>query len=236
MNKMLAAIFAVVLLSAAPSHALMIGQMRSAETSGWGSLNLTTGIGIFDNVKHIFGTVRYGVASQVDLSGSLALLDHEANDDASLLLNADIQYQFMQSKLGYSFDMAGGAVFEYFSMGYGNVDASTWTIGLNYIVSKPVKLENGFAFTPYGRLNVRSDNYSADIEVPDVIGVAKAASGPSLSKLLAAKATNSVDESDFNIGVNLGSVFSISSKVSLTGEVQIDDEVGFLAGITFFMW
>ena len=121
-------------------------------------------------------------------------------------------------------------------MGYGNVDASTWTIGLNYIVSKPVKLENGFAFTPYGRLNVRSDNYSADIEVPDVIGVAKAASGPSLSKLLAAKATNSVDESDFNIGVNLGSVFSISSKVSLTGEVQIDDEVGFLAGITFFMW
>ncbi len=177
------------------------------------------------------------VASQVDLSGSLALLDHEANDDASLLLNADIQYQFMQSKLGYSFDMAGGAVFEYFSMGYGNVDASTWTIGLNYIVSKPVKLENGFAFTPYGRLNVRSDNYSADIEVPDNLpDVARAASGPSLSKLLAAKATNSVDESDFNIGVNLGSVFSISSKVSLTGEVQIDDEVGFLAGITFFMW
>lgn len=236
MKKMLAAIFAGVLLSAAPSHALMIGQMRSAETSGWGSLNLTTGIGIFDNVKHIFGTVRYGVASQVDLSGSLALLDHEANDDASLLFNGDVQYQFMQSKLGYSFDMAAGAVFEYFSMGYGNVDASTWTIGLNYIVSKPVKLENGFAFTPYGRLNVRSDNYSADIEVPDVIGVAKAASGPHLSKLLAAKATNSVDESDFNIGVNLGSVFSISSKVSLTGEVQIDDEVGFLAGITFFMW
>lgn len=224
---MIAAIFAGVLLSAAPSQALMIGQMRSAETSGWGSLNLTTGIGIFDNVKHIFGTVRYGVASQVDLSGSLALLDHEANDDASLLFNADIQYQFMQSKLGYSFDMAGGAVFEYFSMGYGNVDASTWTIGLNYIVSKPVKLENGFAFTPYGRLNVRSDNYSADIEVPDT---------PVIAKRLAVSATNSVDESDFNIGVNLGSMFAISSKISLTGEVQIDDEVGFLGGITFFMW
>lgn len=227
MKKMIAAIFAGVLLSAAPSQALMIGQMRSAETSGWGSLNLTTGIGIFDNVKHIFGTVRYGVASQVDLSGSLALLDHEANDDASLLFNADIQYQFMQSKLGYSFDMAGGAVFEYFSMGYGNVDASTWTIGLNYIVSKPVKLENGFAFTPYGRLNVRSDNYSADIEVPDT---------PVIAKRLAVSATNSVDESDFNIGVNLGSMFAISSKISLTGEVQIDDEVGFLGGITFFMW
>ncbi len=227
MKQMIAAIFAGVLLSAAPSQALMIGQMRSAETSGWGSLNLTTGIGIFDNVKHIFGTVRYGVASQVDLSGSLALLDHEANDDASLLFNADIQYQFMQSKLGYSFDMAGGAVFEYFSMGYGNVDASTWTIGLNYIVSKPVKLENGFAFTPYGRLNVRSDNYSADIEVPDT---------PVIAKRLAVSATNSVDESDFNIGVNLGSMFAISSKISLTGEVQIDDEVGFLGGITFFMW
>ena len=233
MRKMIAAIFAVVLLSAAPSQALMIGQMRSAETSGWGSLNLTTGIGIYDNVKHIFGTVRYGIASQVDISGSLALLDHEANDDASLLLNADVQYQFMQSKLGYSFDMAAGAVFEYFSMGYGNVDASTWTIGLNYIVSKPVKLENGFAFTPYGRLNVRSDNYSAETEVVE-LGVPGTTS--SLSKLLNSQATVSSDESDFNIGVNLGSVFPISSKISLTGEVQIDDEVGFLGGITFFMW
>ena len=233
MRKMIAAIFAVVLLSAAPSQALMIGQMRSAETSGWGSLNLTTGIGIYDNVKHIFGTVRYGIASQVDISGSLALLDHEANDDASLLLNADVQYQFMQSKLGYSFDMAAGAVFEYFSMGYGNVDASTWTIGLNYIVSKPVKLENGFAFTPYGRLNVRSDNYSAETEVVE-LGVPGTTSR--LSKLLNSQATVSSDESDFNIGVNLGSVFPISSKISLTGEVQIDSESGFLGGFTFFMW
>ena len=233
MRKMIAAIFAVVLLSAAPSQALMIGQMRSAETSGWGSLNLTTGIGIYDNVKHIFGTVRYGIASQVDISGSLALLDHEANEDASILLNADVQYQFMQSKLGYSLDMAAGVVFEYFSMGYGNVDASTWTIGLNYIVSKPVKLENGFAFTPYGRLNVRSDNYSAETEVVE-LGVPGTTSR--LSKLLNSQATVSSDESDFNIGVNLGSVFPISSKISLTGEVQIDDEVGFLGGITFFMW
>lgn len=233
MSKMIAAIFAVVLLSAAPSQALMIGQMRSAETSGWGSLNLTTGIGIFDNVKHVFGTARYGIASQVDLSGSLALLDQEADDDASLLFNADVQYQFMQSKLGYSFDMAAGAVFEYFSYGSGPVDASVWTIGLNYIVSKPVKLDNGFAFTPYGRLNVRSDNYSAETEVV-VQGIPGTTSR--ISKLLGSQATVSADESDFNIGVNLGSVFPISSKISLTGEVQIDDEVGFLGGITFFMW
>lgn len=236
MRKMIAAMFAVVLLSAAPSQALMIGQMRSAETSGWGSLNLTTGVGIFDNVKHIFGTVRYGIASQVDLSGSLALLDHEANEDASILLNADVQYQFMQSKLGYSFDMAAGAVFEYFSYGSGPVDASVWTIGLNYVVSKPVKLDNGFAFTPYGRLNVRSDNYSADEEIIELGTITKPVMRPGLSKLLAANATRSVDESDFNIGVNLGSVFPISSKISLTGELQIDDEFGFLAGITFFMW
>lgn len=233
MSKMIAAIFAVVLLSAAPSQALMIGQMRSAETSGWGSLNLTTGIGIFDNVKHVFGTARYGIASQVDLSGSLALLDQEADDDASLLFNADVQYQFMQSKLGYSFDMAAGAVFEYFSYGSGPVDASVWTIGLNYIVSKPVKLDNGFAFTPYGRLNVRSDHYSAETEVV-VQGIPGTTSR--ISKLLGSQATVSADESDFNIGVNLGSVFPISSKISLTGEVQIDDEVGFLGGITFFMW
>lgn len=236
MKKTLAAVIIGVFLSAAPSYALMIGQMRSAETSGWGSLNLTTGIGIFDNVKHVFGSVRYGVASQLDLSGSLALLDNEANSDASILFNADAQYQFMQSKLGWALDMAGGVVFEYFSVGEGNVDASTWSLGVNYVVSKPLKMNNGFAFTPYGRLNMRSDNFNSDATFTDVGESMRPLGMRGFSKLLGSQATVSYDKSDFNIGVNVGSVFPISSKVNLTGEIQIDDEFGFLAGINFFMW
>ncbi len=236
MKKMIAAIIVGVLLSAAPSYALMIGQMRTAETSGWGSLNVTTGVGIFENVKHVFGTVRYGVASQLDLSGSLALLDHEANADASILFNADAQYQFMQSKLGWALDMAGGVVFEYFSIGEGNVDASTWSLGVNYVVSKPLKMDNGFAFTPYGRLNLRTDNFNSDVTIVDPLLVTKPTRLLGVAKLLKAQETISYDKSDFNIGVNIGSVFPISSKVNLVGELQIDDEFGFLAGINFFMW
>ncbi len=236
MKKLIAAVIVGVILSATPSYALMIGQMRSAETSGWGSLNLTAGVGVFENVKHVFGTVRYGVASQLDLSGSLALLDDEATDDASILFNADAQYQFMQSKFGWALDMAGGVVFEYFSFGSDNVDASTWTIGLNYIVSKPLKMENGFAFTPYGRLNLRSDNFNSDVTVADPVLVSHRAGMAGLSKLLQSQATESFDNSDFNIGINVGTLVPISSKVNLIGELQIDDQFGFLAGINFFMW
>ncbi|MGB5105535.1 MAG: hypothetical protein WBP42_02360 [Candidatus Zixiibacteriota bacterium] len=236
MKKLIAAIVAGVIFSVPPSYALMIGQMRSAETSGWGSLNLTAGVGVFENVKHVFGTVRYGVASQLDVSGSLALLDYEATDDASILFNADAQYQFMQSKFGWALDMAGGVVFEYFSFGDDFADASTWTIGLNYVVSKPLKMDNGFAFTPYGRLNLRSDNYSSDVTVPNPPGAPRAIGARGLSKLQQSQATVSNDNSDFNIGINVGSVIPVSSKINLTGELQIDDEFGFLAGITFFMW
>jgi hypothetical protein len=236
MNKMIAAVIAGVLLCAAPSYALMIGQMRTAETSGWGSLNLTTGIGVFEHVKHVFGTVRYGVASQLDLSGSIALLDHEANADASVLINADAQYQFMQSKLGWALDMAGGAVFEYFKVG----GVSTWSLGANYIVSRPIKLDNGFAFTPYGRLNLRSDNYSygdVKLENQGMLGQTRGRRSEfGFQKLLQSSAVGSGDKSDFNIGVNVGSVVPISSKINLIGELQIDDEFGFLAGISFFMW
>ena len=40
----------------------------------------------------------------------------------------------------------------------------------------------------------------------------------------------------YNIGVNVGSVFPLSGKVSLVGELQIDDQFGVFAGINFFMW
>ncbi len=201
----------VILMVAGNAQALVIGQMRSAQTLGMGSFSLTTGVGLFEHARDIYGTVRYGLAAPLDISGSLAIVDFDGADDPHLLFNADLQYQFMRADMGWALDMAFGAVFEYFS--YEGIDG--WSIGGNYIISKPVKLENGFAFTPYGRLNMRSDNVSMDL--PE-------------------GAVGDNDASDFNIGVNLGSEFALSSKIKLIGEAQLDDDFGFIGGISFLMW
>lgn len=218
MRKLLAIVALGTILISSSAHALVIGQMRPASTLGMGSLNLMTGVGIFDNARHVFGTVRYGLAAPLDITASFAIADLEGADDPAFVINSDLQYQFMRSELGWALDMAGGIVFEYYAADFGNTDYSVWSLGFNYVLSRPVKLDNGFAFTPYGRLNLRSDNWSQEFKLRLLDQPLKA------------------DDNEFNIGFNFGTVFPMSSKFSLVGELQIDDEVGFLAGINFFMW
>lgn len=210
----------LVITLAGSSQALFIGQMRSAQTLGMGSLSLSTGIGLFENSRDIYGTVRYGLAAPLDVSASLAIVDAESTDDPAFLINADLQYQFMRADMGWPLDMAFGGVFEYYKLDLGGSDFKQWSLGVNYIISRPVKLENGFAFTPYGRLNLRSDSYSWNHDAIPGLG----------------QAASSADDSDFNIAVNLGSEFSITDKIKLAGELLIDDELGFIGGISFFMW
>jgi len=76
------------------------------------------------------------------------------------------------------------------------------------IASRPLLTESGFKFEPYGRLNLRIDW---------------------LDKL---KGT----DSQFNIGFNLGAVVPLSGTVDLSGELQIDDQIGFILGVNFLMW
>jgi len=75
-----------------------------------------------------------------------------------------------------------------------------------------------FNFTPYGRLNLRVDRSQSKLT----------------SEIIPGHITKGHD-SKFNIGVNVGSVFPLSGKVSLIGELQIDDQMGFIAGVNFFI-
>jgi hypothetical protein len=209
-----------LLFVATGAQAAFLGQMRSAETSGMGSLNLMAGAGIFQDARSVFGTVRYGIASPIDVSGSLAIMDHDASDNIALMLGGDIQYRLTHADLGDPLDMAVGGIVEYYRLDQaGDNSLSNLGLGFNFVGSKPFKLENGFRFTPYGRLNLRVDHSHINSQSP-----------------VAPFSTIGQSDSKFHIGFNLGSVFPMSGKISLVGELQIDEQVGFLAGINFFMW
>jgi hypothetical protein len=202
------------------SQGVFLGQMRSAETAGMGSLNLMGNVGIFENARLVTGTVRYGIATPVDITGSLAIMDHDASDNVAIMLGGDLQWRLTHADLGAPLDIAVGAMVEYYSLSISSRNnSSNVSLGFNFVGSRPVKLENGFDFTPYGRLNLRVDRSQSKLTI----------------EIFPDRVTKGHD-SKFNIGVNVGSVFPLSGKVSLVGEIQIDDELGFLAGINFFMW
>jgi hypothetical protein len=203
----------IVICTTGYAHAFFIPQLRSAETLGWGSLGLSTGIGIYENALTVFGNARYGIASPVDVSLTIGLMDHDASDDASVVVGADVQYQVADTDLGKSVDIAIGGVVQYFAYDVGMIDVSVWSLGANLIVSKPLQVENGLKFTPYGRLNLRSDNIDADFN-----------------------STGSSSDSEFNIGITLGSQFHFSGNFNISAEVQIDDQIGAIGALNFFMW
>lgn len=213
-------ILAITIGLTSTSQALFLGQMRSAETSGMGSLNLLTHVGIFDDARLVTGTIRYGIAMPIDVTGSLAIMDHDASNDVVIMLGGDIQWRLTHADLGDPLDIAVGGMVEYFSIDEtSRSSASNIGIGFNLIGSRPVKLENGFNFTPYGRLNLRVDRTQSKV-----------------TRDVSPFGTVKSHDSKFNIGVNVGSVFPLSGKVNLVGELQIDDQVGVFAGINFLMW
>ncbi len=205
---------------ACSAQAAFLGQMRSAETSGMGSLNLMSGVGVFEDARLVMGTVRYGIATPVDITGSVAIMDHDASNDVAVVIGGDLQWRLTHADLGAALDFAVGANVEYYSLDVSRLhNVSNVGFGFNLIGSRPVKLENGFNFTPYGRLNLRVDRSQSKVT----------------HEATPARITKE-HESEFNIGFNVGSVFPISGKVNLIGELQIDDQMGFFAGINFFMW
>jgi hypothetical protein len=185
-----------------------------------GSLNLMGNVGIFEDASLVTGTVRYGIATPVDVTGSLAIMDHDASNNIAIMLGGDLQWRLTHADLGDPLDIAVGAMMEYYSLSTTSLNnVSNVGLGFNLVGSRPVKLDNGFNFTPYGRLNLRIDRSQSKLTSETKPGIVTRG-----------------HDSKFNIGVNVGSVFPLSGKVNLVGELQIDDQLGFIAGINFFMW
>lgn len=209
MRRILLISIAVLVGLTAPLSAQFLGHLRSAQTSGMGSLNLQTAVGIYEDAFTLMGRLRYGIANLADVTASLAVLDLDNSDDLDVALGGDLLFQISHYDLGQVMDMAAGPFLDYYSSNRPHFrDYSDLAVGINLVASRPVDLSPQISITPYGRLNLRIDH----VEV------------------------GNASDNDFNIGLNLGAVLPLSGHVDLTGEAQLDDQFGFIVGLNFLMW
>jgi hypothetical protein len=80
-----------------------------------------------------------------------------------------------------------------------------WMLGTGLIGSYPIEVNSYINLTPYGRLNFRAERLTQ----------------------------NGYKDTDFDIGLNLGTRYTASDRMQFYGEFQIDDQWGFLTGINF---
>jgi hypothetical protein len=87
-------------------------------------------------------------------------------------------------------------------------DGSAWIFGTGLIGSYPFRLSNNSDLTPYGRLSLRIERLSVGND----------------------------RDSDFDIGLNIGTQYAPTHRFQLYGELQLDDQFGFIGGINFAVY
>ncbi len=210
MKRTLIAVTCLIVLLASGTYARdafgsAFGALSTAGTAGLGHGNFGFAIGLADATSFT-GSFNYGLSEHMDGRLKFGLIDPDGGD-TEIALGADFKYQ-MVSVSGVSkgpFDMAIGAFAEYYGFG----DFSVLQLGGHYTGSYPVKLESGGTLTPYGRFNVRIENWSLDVA--------------------------GIDESETNleIGLNGGVHWAINSALGAFGEFQLDGNDGVFFGIEF---
>jgi len=209
MKKLIVITIALVTLTATNSMAISafgssFGNLATAKAMGQGKGAFGVGVGIAD-AKSVIGWFNYGLSEYVDGRMKLGLVD--ADDDAEITFGADFKYQFwsVNGAVTNPLDMAVGGFLEY--VDYGPVSALQ--VGGQLIGSYPFRLQNGTTLSPYGRFNIRLEDWNS--EYRDV----------------------KASDSELEFGLNGGVAWQVSPTVNVYGEFQIDGNDGIFLGIDF---
>ncbi len=195
--------FGLGILFGSPVFAQYSGQISTAVTTPEGASRVSAYAGIYDGALGILGQYRYGVNRDVDFGVKLGILDFD-----SPINDAGI-------------DLAGD--FKYrllqrdlrdpFDLSLGGAadfmavsGLHIFSIGFNAIGSYDIKLHSGHNLVPYGRLNLRVQRESPE---------------------------RGDSNTDFEIGLNLGTSFELSKSTRAFGEFQFDDPFAFYFGFDF---
>jgi hypothetical protein len=216
MNRIFWVTIVLVLLPISSGSAQFLGQLSAAPTLDKGDALWGTYLGVYDNAFALFGQFRYGVVTYVDLGLKLGMINYDpglGNSRTGLTLGGDIKYWFMEKRSGDPLDISFGVGTEYLSIS----DFNVLSLGGNVIASYPIDYYESKRVTPYGRLNVRWQRTTLDKPWADP---EKWNSGNSQS-------------SDMNVALALGAELKLTETLNLVGELEIDDNVGFVAGINY---
>jgi hypothetical protein len=93
-------------------------------------------------------------------------------------------------------------------------DFSIFSLGGNVIASYQIDYAEGKSVTPYGRLNTRWERQK-------------------FNRSPVAGGEGSWDDDELDMALTMGAELKLASDLNLVGELQIDDNVGFVAGFSY---
>jgi hypothetical protein len=207
---------AVILFSISSASAQFLGQLTPAPTVNKGEALLGAYLGVYEDAFSVFGQVRYGMVKYFDVGLKMGMIDWSPGYGASntgLTIGGDIKYWFMDQRTGDPLDVSVGAGSEYLDV----QDYSLVSAGGNAIASYKITYAQGKTVSPYGRLSVRWEKHSYK--------------SPRVRPLGWENGDGS--ESDTDVALALGAELQLPSDLFLVGELQIDDNVGFIGGVSY---
>jgi hypothetical protein len=216
MKNILVITIAVILFSATSAPAQFLGQLTPAPTVSRGEALLGAYLGVYEDAFSIFGQARYGIARYLDLGLKMGMIDWSpgyGESNTGLTMGGDFKYWFMEQLTGDPLDVSFGGGTEYLNVS----DYSLFSLGTNIVASYRITYTEGKTVTPYGRLNVRWEKHSFKGSLVQPLGLEG----------------GNTSDSDINVALALGAELKIASALFLVGELQIDDNVGFLTGINY---
>jgi hypothetical protein len=216
MKKTLLIAMVVSLLSISSASAQFLGQLTAAPTVNKGEALLGAYLGVYEDAFSVFGQVRYGMVKYFDLGFKMGMIDWSPGYGASntgLTMGGDVKYWFMDQHTGDPLDVSVGAGTEYLDVS----DYSLVSLGGNVVASYQITYVEGKTVSPYGRLNVRWERHSYKSARVRPLGWEN----------------GDGRESDTDVALALGAVLQLPSDLFLVGELQIDDNVGFIGGVSY---
>ena len=183
------------------------GTLSTAQPVGMGKGAFQAGVGVGD-LTSFFGAFRYGFSEYTQGRLRLGMADDDGVD-ASIIFGADFMYQFwnVTPQTKNPIDMSFQGFLE-----YGDFDwFSVLEVGGAVVGSYPFKMSNGSVLSPYGRLNIRMEKYSADSESPGV----------------------DTDDTNLEFGLNGGCHWQITPTIGGFAEFQIGGNEGLFLGMDF---
>lgn len=206
----------IITFLALPASAQFLGQLSTAQTLNQKETMLGGYLGVYNDAFSVFGQFRYGLIRYLDFGFKMGMLNLDpgyGEGKTGLIFGGDVKYWFMERESNDPLDLSLGGGMESLKI----ADYSLFTLGGNVIASYEVEYGTEKSVTPYGRLNLRWERANFKGSERWMWGAERG------------------DWSDDDVGValSLGADLRVLQDFDLVGELQIDDNVGFVAGVNY---
>lgn len=214
--RSLVAIGFIISSSASSASAQFLGQLSTAQTLNKQETMLGAYLGVYEDAFSLFGQFRYGLVRYLDFGFKMGMLNLDpgyGEDNTGLIFGGDVKYWFLERESDDPLDLSLGGGTEFLKI----TDYSLFTLGGNVIASYEVEYGPQKSVTPYGRLNLRWEKASFKNSERWMWGTKK----------------GDWTDNDMGVALSLGADLKLLRDLNLVGELQIDDNVGFAAGVNY---